>query len=77
MTDHQRSPLGWTAGKYGPDVLAHLNNAKMLSDILMSVDGHKNLGTLPEDAVCTLTIMISQEISAANQILEQGDVSST
>ena len=77
MSDHQRSPLGWTATERGPDVSIYLDNAMMLSDILTCVDGNKKLGILPPGSVCMLTNIINQELRTAVDILEQGDVSST
>ena len=65
-------PLDWSATEDGPDVSIHLNAAQNIAGTLMAIDGHKNLDSLPEGAVCTLMIMIERELSAAERILENG-----
>ena len=72
MSDKTQPPLDWSATEDGPDVSIHLNAAQNIAGTLMAIDGHKNLDSLPEGAVCTLMIMLERELSAAERILENG-----
>ena len=67
------NPLAWTDDGCA-DVSTHLSNAKSVAGTLMAIDGRNDLDALSEGAVCTLMIMLDQEIDAAIEIFEQGGV---
>ena len=73
MSNKSRQPLGWQATSDGPDVGVHLNAARNVAGTLMVIDGLKNLDSLPGGAVCTLMIMLENELSAVESILENRD----
>ena len=68
-----RPPLGWQATEDGPDVSTHLYAARNVANTLMTIDGLKHLDSLPEGAVCTLMVMLENELSAVESILENHD----
>ena len=73
MSNKSRYPLGWSATADGPDVSLHLHNARQVAGTLMTIDGLKHLDALPAGAVCTLMVMLENELSAAESILENHD----
>ncbi len=74
MSNKSRQPLGWQATKDGPDVGVHLSAARNVAGTLMAIDGLKDLDSLPEGAVCTLMVMLENELSAAESILKNHQV---
>ena len=71
----RRPPLVWCDTEDDSDVSVHLGNARSIAGMLIAVDGHHNLDTLPQGSVCTLMCLLDQELKTIHEILEQGDAS--
>ena len=73
MNNKSQAPLAWSATDCGPDVGVHLHAARNVAGSIMAIDGVGHLDSLPPGAVCTLMVMLRNELSAAESILENHD----
>ncbi len=71
-TLNDREPLAWSPTECSPDASSHLNNAQVLAQSIVAIEGQDYADSLPSGIICTMAWLLGEELDKLDDILTKG-----